>query len=229
MAKTNLKFYGLCGVGKINGTFQAAMPSVMNHVAVLAARIDQIDTSVSNKPDMVFNGVHGIQIGLWDLGNRTLTFDGASGEPTWANNEQKITVNLAELNQGSVMKAPGNAAVVKLPAGTLSTGKGVQDLQSYKILKGTQPLEERKCALAIEWKGTVGSATATLKGGGLTLAFFDGAAATITNIMKEKGGEKHFVHYYDEFFVTRPANDKLISIENLQLEVFDCVPPVPLP
>jgi hypothetical protein len=50
------------------------------------------------------------------------------------------------------------------------------------------------------------------------------------------GGDRHFHLYYDEFFAPTPDKADLITIEiqdaprnDRNVEVFDCVPAVPLP
>ena len=54
------------------------------------------------------------------------------------------------------------------------------------------------------------------------------AYVTISNLVPSVDGHKHFVHYYTDFLTQVPANER-IEIENAGLEIFDCVPPVPLP
>ena len=226
--ETSIKFYGLCGVGAIDGVFQASMPVVANHKAVLAVRIDgmELDEAETTTPDVIFHGPDGVQYGAWSLGSKTLQFGGGSGAPTWDAGQQDETINLQGFHKGATMRPPkSGGATAILPSGRLTAGMEKLDRVLYDILQGGVEIDSRECSVAIVWTGKFN----VLLADRLKVTLKDGAVATVTNVAPITLGHTHFHHYYDEFFVKMPAPGDLITIRNRNVEVFDCVPPVPLP
>jgi hypothetical protein len=235
MAMTSIKFYGLCGIGKINGVWQAAMPAVDNHRAILAIRVKEFDIKHSTEPDILFHDKDGRQLAGWDLGTKELEFTGATGAPEWNEVEQARMINLPRFHPGATMKSPSSAAVVFLPAGDLTAGTEPLDLATYKVFKGKNQIANEAFPVSVVWEGAFTTLAEVGSPKGL-VKLKDGAVATVTNVMPSTGGDQHFHLYYDEFFVPKLDKADQITIEiqgargtALNVEVFDCVPAVPLP
>jgi hypothetical protein len=220
---TTLKFNGLCGVGNIGGVYQAAMPAAHDHRAVVAVRVKQIDpTSNTSKPDFIFHDHLNTQWAGWNLGTKKLAFENGSGQPNFPSGERALLIDLDKFHSGAALKlTPG--AVVTLPFGNLKAGV---DEEKYEIFQGGQSKGVRLVKQSILWTGDYDvllDSTSQLK---ITLQ--PGAIVNVSNVAPSMHGDHHFELYYELFQVKPPAHE-LVTIDNQNQEVYDCVPPVALP
>jgi hypothetical protein len=227
---TSVKFFGLCGIGIINGIYQAEMPTIMEHRAVAVIPVKQIkpDPAVTTKPDFIFHDPTGVQYAGWNLSTMTLLLDGATGQATWDQAERDKVIDLNKFHARAPIHGASNpAAVVKLTEGLITAGT---DTQIYDIIQNGKVIEPvRKVHVSIVWTATKNFDTLVDTAGKLKIGLQKNAGVTITNVAPVKNGDGHFIHYYKEFFKNQPRPEELISIKNRNIEVYDCVPPAALP
>jgi hypothetical protein len=220
-----VNFFGLCGIGVFNGVVYAAMPSHGNHKAVLLARADQCKIKADGQPnpDFIAHDNADVQLFGWNVSGLTLGFANTTGTAAWTTGSRDKMIDLDRFNPGAKIKLPAGAAILRLPDGALSEGP---DTDVFTIIRDGKELE----------KGTFG-ASATWVGTGLSLGTSNGeivevkkdAMLVFTNIAPVQLGHKHFHLYYDAFFDPPPDAKEQISLEHSNVQVYDCVPPVPLP
>jgi hypothetical protein len=221
-----VKLFGLCGVGSFNNQMLAVMPaSVVDgkpHRAFLSAASKDCVLAETH-PDFIFYDQAGVQQIGWNVDKKRLRFKGATGNATWSTCARERMVDLKRFHQNATIKLPAiDSAILELTAGSLSNGP---EVEFYDVLVGTTKKEDGEFSISIRFRTNLN----TLQADGTSLVTLNNnAVATLSNLAALPNGHEHFHHYY-EFFDAPPAPSEQVSIVNSGFEIFDCVPPAPLP
>jgi hypothetical protein len=238
MAAT-LKLFGFCGIGVFNGKRLAVLPKSSmpiddmpgpSHHLSLSAKARDCDLAAT-KPEYVFFDDTGEQYLGWNLDHRRrVRFQGQSGNARWKVDALLHLMDLRKYHDGEAIQVPQSTPflAVELTAGWLANDSTNQRF----LVTHDRTQEDRPIGLAVTFE----SAGNILEiDGEALLQLKDGKVATIANVAPIGHGHHHFHLYYDELFVELP--DKRVTLEVplvdtptiRGLEIFDCVPPAPLP
>ena len=225
-----LVFRGLCAIADFGDGkgVQAVMPQGMGHQATLLVASNECDIETlarqSNallRPNFVaFAG--GRQFLGWTITNVPVTFlDGVGTASPIPKGERDRTLDLGSYQPGPPHAATGPVASVRLPAGALFASRG-SDI--YRV----QPSNNiRQMADGIWW---LGDSRILVCSNGDQVPLLANATVEITNEAADPKGYGHLHMYYDAFY---DGDVPRISIEpaasSHHIDVYDCVPPTPLP
>jgi hypothetical protein len=221
-----VNFFGLCGIGMFDREMHAVMPAAKKHHPTLLIRAEDCDARTTS-PDFVVHDTEGVQILGWDRSLRSdLTFASTTGNAAWHDSaQQEALVNLARHEKNKPTRRLGTMPALRLPGGDLFAGTGTQP---FTLLRGGVEVEpERLYATSAIW---IGAANRLVSGTRALAAFRDNAVLTFSNLAPEIDGRDHFGLYYEQLFLPVPDAAHQIKLDGSRgVEVFDCVPPVPLP
>jgi hypothetical protein len=223
---TTLKLFGLCGIGSFDGVMLAVLPRSKSqgrpHRPIVSVAAKQCVLRTAN-PDFIHFDANGEQHIGWNLETKRLRFSGGSGNAKWDDAAKEHLIDLGRFHNGAAIKLPSNVdyAVVELTDGALANG---QEEELFTVrLDGTK-VEEGNFGLSVTLEVNQNKLEADRTP---LVELKNNAVVSVSNLAAVELGHNHFHHYYDEFFQHQPP--KKITIENSGVEIFDCVPPTPLP
>jgi hypothetical protein len=227
----SVTFSGLCGIGVIEGTMQAAMPSVEQHQGSIVVNAEMCDLDRSSAPQIIFNNDEGVQFVVWIPEQGDYRIAGGNKQAEWQADARERIIDLADFHPGAKLKRSESAIMVLLSEGTIAAGR---DSEDYQLLRDGHVVAARKTSrLSVVWSGNA-DGLMSQKDKSVQIILRDGASAFVSNLAHSRDSDHHFMHYYHELFATEPGNREQITIKRLgrlieHVHVFDCVPPIALP
>jgi hypothetical protein len=167
------------------------------------------------------------QVAVWPLDAQQVTIDGA-GPVTWDKRSEaldlrKYHAKAKTKTTDEIVKADPRVTIIEIGDGSLSSDSPLV-AGTIEQPKGTKK-EDRVFAKRILWTGS----TLTLKNGaGEIIKLKDLAALSISNLaaVPHPEGLTHFKEYYGLIHLN---GEYPIHVTDKDEEVYDCVPPAPLP
>lgn len=226
-----IRFFGMCAFAELRAGHFVYLPTVMDHRPVLitkAKRIVTLKTSTSWPPDFIFYDASGVQMVGWSLTGKEVKFKAGVNRPAWT--DRTNFLDLADFHGKATLPA-GTAARFQLHNGGLSTAGSKTN--KYDVLYPGKDRKDVPLAEVVEWTATGNGSILESAAG--EIRFVDSGTVstptivTVTNVAAEPGAtgdNHHFGHYYDHI---DPQPGQKVTLVNLDVEVYDCVPPVDLP